>query len=790
MTMIVCWVLFPLLLGVLCLGCGLLLEQVAGVRLPGAIVPAAGLAVLIVAVHFTTLSDATAELSVPLVVALAVVGLALAPPWQRGTVDRWALGAALAVFAVFATPVVFTGDATFTGYIKLDDTATWLAITDRVMQHGRDLAGLAPSSYEATLAVNLPGGYPIGAFLPLGVGKALTGQDAAWEFQPYVAFLAAMFATTLYSVTYPLVHSRALRALVAAIASQAALLFAYSVWGGVKEVAAAWAVGLIAALVVPASVREAGARAVLPLAFASAATLAILSFGGVIWLVPLLLPALAVVAVSSGRRVALARGLAFVGFAALLAVPSLLKAEQFLRPASGTLTSDTDLGNLVKPLSWLQFFGVWPVGDFRFRPDTIDAAHALIAVVVLAGVLGLVLAWRRRATGLLVYVLGASLGCVAVTRFGSPWIDAKALATASPAFVLAGLAAGAALVERRQRIEGVVLIALIAGGVLWSNALAYKDVTVAPRDRLAELEDIGNDYAGEGPALMTDYEPYGVRHFLRKLDGEGASELRRRLVPLRSGRSLDKLEVADLDQFQLAGLLVYRTLVLRTSPVESRPPAPYGLVRKGRFYDVWQRPLATPPVIEHLPLGDALRPSAPAPCDKVLRLARLAGRHGRVAAAVRPANPIVVDLSQAPHPPDWQPSREARGSVYPGSAGTVEATVRIASPGLYSFWTGGGFRRELDLVIDGRVAATHRDELSHSGQYQPLGHKALAAGTHHIGLRYGKADLHPGSGEPPFYLGPLVLSPETGPEVIRYVLPSGARALCGRSYDWVEALSG
>lgn len=71
---------------------------------------------------------------------------------------------------------------------------------------------------------------------------------------------------------------------------------------------------------------------------------------------------------------------------------------------------------------------------------------------------------------------------------------------------------------------------------------------------------------------MTEYEPYGVRHFLRDADPEGASELRRRPVPLRDGSSLDKGEFADIDRFDLGGLLEYRTLVLRRSPLASRPP--------------------------------------------------------------------------------------------------------------------------------------------------------------------------------------------------------------------------
>ena len=66
------------------------------------------------------------------------------------------------------------------------------------------------------------------------------------------------------------------------------------------------------------------------------------------------------------------------------------------------------------------------------------------------------------------------------------------------------------------------------------GALAYRDVNLAPRDQLAELETIGHRIAGQGPTLMTEYQPYGVRHFLRDADPEAASELRRRQVPLRA----------------------------------------------------------------------------------------------------------------------------------------------------------------------------------------------------------------------------------------------------------------
>src|SRR5439155_26240110 len=181
---------------------------------------------------------------------------------------------------------VLSGAATFTGYIKLDDTATWLALTDRVMAHGHSLAGLPPSSYRATLDVTLAKGYPFGAFLPLGVGRALTGESSVWVFQPYLAFLGGTLALCLYALATPLVTSRRLRALVAFVAAQPALLFGYALWGGMKEIAGAALLALVAALLAPILRSPPTVGSVLCAAVASAAVLDALSVGGVVWLGP------------------------------------------------------------------------------------------------------------------------------------------------------------------------------------------------------------------------------------------------------------------------------------------------------------------------------------------------------------------------------------------------------------------------------------------------------------------------------------------------------------------------
>jgi hypothetical protein len=257
------------------------------------------------------------------------------------------------------------------------------------------------------------------------------------------------------------------------------------------------------------------------------------------------------------------------------------------------------------------------------------------------------------------------------------------------------------------------------------------------------------------------------------------------LIPLRSGRVLNKLEVTDIDNFQLDAVLVYRTLVLRRSPVASRPPADYQLVESGRYYEVWQRPdTAATSIVEHLPLGSPLDPVAVPRCGSVLRLARLAGPNGRLATVERPA-PIVVGISGITFPATWHANDPA--TVTPSTPGTVETIVRTPVAARYSVWVGGAFRREVQASIDGRLIWQGRNDLSHTGEYVPTGDVALSRGAHMFGLRYGKADLHPGSGGDGFPLGPIALARSTAVAPVTYVSPSHARSLCGRRLDWIEA---
>jgi hypothetical protein len=761
MSMFAAWVVYPLVLLALCTGLGLLVDAICGRRLPGALIPPVGLAAIVVLGQFMALDDATAELTVPFVCFLAVLGGGFALPWRFARPRIWAIGAPFAAFAVYAAPVVLSGHPTFAGYIDLDDTASWFALTDRVMSHGRDLAGLEPSTYRATLEGGLANGRPVGVFLPFGTTQKLLGGDLAWVFQPYLSFLAAMLALCLWQVVGGILSRPWVRALATFVAAQPALLFGYALWGGIKELGAALFIALAAAVAPGVVEPDSPRRAVAVPALAAGGLVGVLNVGGLIWIAPMS-AALACLAVRTlGSREAGARAIVFV-FALLVFALPVLTVGGFSPFQSGV--SGESVGNLVSSLNPLQALGIWPSGDFRVAPSTSVASAILIALGVLAALFGLWATWRRRGIGML--LLATSIAAAgAIVLVGSPRVDGMALAMAAPA-ALALAICGAIAAARLQRIIGVLLATIVAGGVLWSNVLAYGGADLAPYAQLAELQQIGEDFAGQGPALMTEYNPYGARHFLRYLEGEGASGLRVREVPLLGGGMAARGNTVDTDQLDRAGLYEFRTLVLRRSPVRSRPPLIYHPVWTGAYYEVWQR-LTAPTLFPSgtLPLSDGIEPAALPDCDAVVRF-------GRAASHMAAGEARLVAARHAP--------------IYEAA----EGTLRIPRSGGYEGWLEGSVRGSVELLVDGHRMAEARQQLENDGGFVQLGRARLSAGSHDVELRFGGADLHPGSGGfPRPETGPLLFAPAgAGAGKLVWVPTERSRSICGKRWDWIESL--
>lgn len=792
MTLIVPWLVLPLLLTVLSLGCGLLLERAGGARLPGALLVPLGLAPIVVVTQLLTYRGATAELATPAVVALAVAGLAIGRD-RLGRPDPWPLAAAAAVMAAFAAPVVLSGEATFLGYTLLGDTAVHFVLIDHLMEGGRQFSSLPPSSFRETLFAYLGNAYPTGSQTPLGAVRPLTGADVAWAFQPYLAFLAAMIALAVWQLLTPAVGSRPLRALAALLAAQPGLVYAFALQGSVKELATVWVLTLITALVPHALHASGGPRRLLPLVVATAAGIGVISLSIAPWLGPILLAALTALAWrrrSEGWRPTAVDAGAFAVLTALLCLPSLAIARTFVKINTGVLSSQVELGNLVRPLEPWQAVGIWPRGDYRFPLEAhVGLTYALIGVALAAAVLGVLLVARERMGTPLLFLAISLIGCAYVIRRGSPWADSKALMIVSPALVMASMLGAEALRRAGRRPEAALLAAAIAGGILWTNAQAYHAVDLAPRERLAELGRVGDRLAGRGPTLYTEFEEF-AKHFLRRGEPTGPAEGTpgARAPVYRPGAERTFGFPVDLEALELRYVQGFRHLVLRRSPTASRPPAGFDLASRGRYYEIWSRNARR--ASEHLALGEALRPGDFPPCAEVRRIARRAAAGGGVLAFVeRPPTPLLVP-TRARRSPSFSVDGSDPASLRPGGRGEVAGGVTVARGGRYSLWLQGSFGRGYAIEIDGRRVGEVRYQLNGRQQYAPAGEATLGAGRHQVRLIRPGGDLHPGNGGDNRLLGPLGLSPREETLEVETVAPRRWRELCGRSLDWVEVLPG
>ncbi len=915
MALLASWVAFPVVLSLVAYGAGELVMLASGRPLPLGVRLPSGVALVIAVMDLFTRTTATAPLAVAAAVVLGVAGLAAAiyarmrdredgrPPWTRPHVPAGVL-AAVAVFAVYAAPIVLSGEATWAGYAKLDDTSNWLALVTQALSHGRTLSGVAPSAYYGVLSDYLVTGYPIGAFLPIGIGHALLGQDGAWLTDPWMAFLAAMLALTLgYAARRALPRAPAWQpAVIGAIAALSALLYGYYLWGGTKELADALLIATFAVSLPIVLEDKADARASVPALVAVWALVAAESPGGLVWILPGGVVALGLLAwrgrlpsrsahaeppdaptpparpdkartggaparaarttpaskpakakaggsparaarptrgrggpipslattrrrnAPPGRRArrggpapwrawlddAVARFAAVRGargwlagagpatrrLAVVVAVAAAVGLLLVVLPGGwvhtfrDVLTAGGTLGvaNLGRPLNPLQVVGIWPSDDFRATASPLGLTYVLIAVALLGAAFGLVMAVRRRRLELVLYVACALTGAILAVVFASAWIGGKALAAASPAVPFAALV-GAVVLARRRRLAGAALAVAVVGGVLWSDALAYRDVWLAPRAQFAELAQIDRRVAGQGPTLVTDPESFAVRYFLRDAQADSPGDINARTDPLANGQAVAPGAYADLDQLDLGPVLAYRTIVLRRSPAASRPPYVYSLIDSGRYWQVWQRPpITTSPIITYIPLGTTVTPGSVPACSDVMRLARVAGVRRLVAPPVQ--NPIVVATGTGTHPRGWSDRTGGGNYLALAGPGTARIPVVVPTAGRYEVWLGGSVRALTSAAVDGRAVGSVRDDIERNGQYVDFGAVTLSAGPHVVSLtRPGGQLLDPGSGGPATVVGPLSLQPDVPAAPPLSVAPSAAGTLCGRTLDWIEALS-
>ncbi len=281
----------------------------------------------------------------------------------------------------------------------------------------------------------------------------------------------------------------------------------------------------------------------------------------------------------------------------------------------------------------------------------------LIALIVALAALGLVaqLAQRRLGAPLLLSSAALTARCwprraLEPVRGREAARDPRARRRAAAGLGLVGAVAAPA--ARVARVAAVGLALACGGAVLCSDALAAHGARLAPTDRMEALEDAA-EHAGGGYWLVNEWEEYAKyfarssRATTRRSESESPD-----VVTLRKAGPIFG-QYFDLDEQTLEFVQRFDGILMRRSPVASRPPADFRRVYANDYYELWRRDRRVR-VREHLPLGRPLRPDGRAELRRRAR-PRRRGRARRAASSSPPRGPACRDGRD--HPRRGAPGR-------------------------------------------------------------------------------------------------------------------------------------
>jgi hypothetical protein len=792
---------YPVLLGALCLGAGLLVDRFSGSFLPAPLLLPVGAAALIAASQLTTYVHALAAATPYVMAAIALAGLAVArgrvATLARRTRERpWPVLASLLAYAIALAPVLLAGRPTFSSYMALADSAVHMMGADFLMRHGQDYAHLdLRNSYGQFINDYYNTGYPTGADTLFGGSAFMLRLPLIWAFQPFNAFLLATATGPAWLLARRMRLDGPLAALAALTAVLPALVYGYELLGSVKEIMALTMILALGCLVVlHRDWLNGGPARAIPFGLVAAAGLSALgaAFGAWALVAVAVLTVIAVRDLFSGRqrpgRLALT---AAVGALTLFvcALPSWIHVSSSLRVAQN-IASTGNSGNLHTPLRTIQVFGVWLRSSYKLAPTgaALALTHALVVLMLLAALLGAVHLLRTRAYALAGWLACMLLAWLAVSESVTTWAGAKTLMLTSPVVVLLAWGAIAALrafSPRAPTRAAATLGALaIAGGVLVSDALQYHGSNLAPTARYEELASVNSRFAGRGPALFTDFDEYAL-YELRDLDVGGPDFVYppAALAGLAGGYG----QPVELDRASPQALLPYPLIVTRRDPTASRPPAAYRLLWQGAFYEVWGRTPGASAARAHVVLsGNPARR-----CDGIRRLAATAERRSATLVAAAAPEIVGISLASSPHPTRWGHQRQGLVMSTPGQ---LSAAFRLAHAGTWEVWIQGQLMPTVKLAIDGRPLASVGGQLSGNSlvpdTLPPLALR-LSTGPHRLTVTLPGSNLAPGDGGSAV-LSAIFLTPAGagGSELISTTSAAGPRVLCARRLRWVELLGG
>jgi hypothetical protein len=795
------WIWAPIVLSALCFGLGLLVEAATRFRLAGPIVVGVGFCLGILVVDFLYRVGVHGVVVTPIVVVLALAGFVL----RRASVrERLRAGpsalAGLAAYGLYLAPAALSGSWTWAGYNYTNDPANTMTTTAWIVSHGARLPPVKEYSTSTVVAWDfIHTGYPLGAHLLLATVQPLTGAPLMALYQTFIAFAVALGAAAFARLARQAGLPPLAAALGALLAVGANLLYLYGQLGGLKELVTASALGVATAVAAERPPEEWSWRMVATVAVPLAALVPVLSAGGVAY-AGLFGVVLGVIALWTRRRPAARRAQPLrrlAGYGALglvlflfFSAPSLADALRF----GGTVKSELSgpvLGQLLRPLPLEQVGGIWFAEDWRLpvapgiRWDVNRLALALVFVFAAVGIL---LAIRRRGGVVLAGLLAVAGAVAAIGPRTSPYGESKLYVILSP-FLLLAAALGVWALFSRTRLAGGALALFLAAGILYSDAIAYREVRLAPVDRMEAMEDIARAARGHGLVLHNENEEW-AKYFYRDGRVDSPGEIWFGPYPWELRKGFAQIGgYYDLDELQLWYVNAFPAIVTRRAPDASRPPASFRLAYQNRYYQLWLRNTkstawlrhARTGVVHHLGIQGLMTSQVRVPCSGIVRFARRAKPGQVLVAAHRPGN-VVLQPTQVPHSAGWVPSPAVEATIVPVTPGSAHAKLFVPG-GRYEAWMYGTSGRPISAFVDGRRIGALK-QVNTPEKWVDVGEVTLGRGEHELAIQRPGGSLAPGDGYQG-RIGPLALQPLRR-ETLERVRPGQARQLCGKPLDWVE----
>jgi hypothetical protein len=482
---------------------------------------------------------------------------------------------------------------------------------------------------------------------------------------------------------------------------------------------------------------------------------------------------------------------------AILTAPSIGDGLQLLR-ASGT-AGPVGLGNLATPVPGWSTVGPWITSDHRFPLDRYGsptATYILIGIGLVLIVIGLRRAFLMRDRAMAALGLSGAIALAYILAQSEVWVQLKAFCITAPIALALAFSGGAALIGRARRLPfralGLAAAAAVGIGVLYGNALQYHHSPLLTPERVMEQQALDLRYAGQGPALMPDFDEFADFTF-RHARGSGLVDPWHGVMTYNRTAVPGLQTVRDTDEYDQRFLQSFRLIIRRRDPVLSRPPSNWRLDDVTRDYEVWRRVGDPRTIAAHYPLKDKPKERTRRFCARVQDSVDKVGGGARLRYAMPAPDITAVIAATRSVPPSWGFDPHS-GDLHTGAPGRLQQGFALKNSGTYDVWVRGSIGRRVKISIDGKTIGTPRWRESYPGHYELLKPITLRGRDHKLVIFRPGGNLLPGTGNDASgattTLGPVILQPMDEREVMRSAPASKVRSICASKtrMDWLEVV--